>query len=128
MENSLSAVIENEVELMRHVQTLVRDLISRPSFSPCLAFRTVDRYRVGQVDCVSLGAFLRSNGYNPSEMELLAIIRRIDTNGNATINERELTDFLRASEEWPQASRAYPATTIPVPKQVKFEDSSHKPH
>jgi len=38
---------------------------------------------------------LRQLGHFSSELELLAIIRRIDTNGNATITFEEFGEFLK---------------------------------
>lgn len=47
------------------------------------------------ITSVNLGAFLRQNGHFASEMELLAIVRRIDTDGNATIDFTEFAEFVR---------------------------------
>lgn len=59
------------------------------------SFRSIDKFNKGYVDSVNLGAFLRQLGHFSSELELLAIIRRIDTNGDATITFEELSDFLK---------------------------------
>jgi Ca2+-binding EF-hand superfamily protein len=83
---TLTSLIEKEVELIRHVKTLKRDIMSRADFSVESAYRSIDRYNVRTIDSVSLSAFLRNNGFNPNELELLAIIRRLDTEGNATIS------------------------------------------
>jgi len=42
-----------------------------------------------------MGTFLRAQGHFASEMELTAIVRRIDQNGDATISDSEFADFLR---------------------------------
>jgi len=55
----------------------------------------VDRYNIGRIDSVNLSTFLRANGYNPAELELLAIIRRIDTDGDACLDFNEFSEFLR---------------------------------
>lgn len=47
------------------------------------SFRSVDRLNSGLISTVNLGAFLRDNGHFATEAELLAIIRRIDTDGDA---------------------------------------------
>ena len=60
------------------------------------AFRSVDRYNVGRVDTVNLATFLRSHGHNAAEIELLAIIRRIDTDGDACLSFGEFADFLKS--------------------------------
>jgi len=55
----------------------------------------MDRQHSAIVDTVNLGAFLGAHGKNMDDMHLLAIIRRIDTNGDATIDLNEWTEFLR---------------------------------
>lgn len=50
------------------------------------------------VDTITMGAFLGSHGKNFNDMDLLAIIRRIDTNGDATIDVAEWAEFLRLKE------------------------------
>ena len=44
---------------------------------------------------MNLGKFFDDNGKNLDDKELLTIIRRLDTNGDATINLGEWTDFLK---------------------------------
>ena len=41
---------------------------------------------------------MKNNGYIATEKELLCIIRRIDTDGDAKLSYSELADFLRAAE------------------------------
>lgn len=49
----------------------------------------------GKIDTANLEAFLKSTGHEPSELELLAIIRRMDADGDATVTFTEWSDFLR---------------------------------
>ena len=42
---------------------------------------------------MNLGQFLRQHGHFANELDLLAIIRRIDTNGTATIDFQEWADY-----------------------------------
>ena len=58
------------------------------------AFRSVDRYNSGKITTVNLGAFLRSLGHYASEMELLAIIRRLDTDGDCEVDFTEFAEFM----------------------------------
>jgi len=44
---------------------------------------------------------LRSHGHYANEIELIAIIRRIDTDGDATIDYSELAEFLRPLHQAP---------------------------
>jgi len=60
------------------------------------AFRSVDKVNSGIITTVNLGAFMRENGHFASETELLAIVRRLDTDGDASVNYSEWCEFLRA--------------------------------
>lgn len=69
----------------------------RFDYSNYAAFRAIDKYNDGYVDSFSLKRFLESNGHYASERELLAIIRRIDTDGDAKLSYEEFSEFLRIS-------------------------------
>jgi len=47
------------------------------------------------MDSVNVGSFLRQNGHYASEMELLAIIRRMDTDGDAILVYSEWAEFIK---------------------------------
>ena len=100
IESALTAVIELEISLQRRLEDLKRDMEYSYDYSASSAFGTVDRYRSGVIDSYNCGTFLRSCGHYASEMELLAIIRRIDTDGDARVNYSEFSEFVR---------RAYPS-------------------
>lgn len=68
---------------------LKRELQTRYDYNPLAAFRSIDRYNIGRIDTVNLGTFLRANGHNAAEIELLAIIRRLDTDGDACLDFNE---------------------------------------
>jgi Ca2+-binding EF-hand superfamily protein len=94
IESSLANLISTEVEQMRLLSSLKNQLNSRGDFSPRAVYRAIDRYNVGNINGLALSSFLRAQGHSPAEMDLLAIIRRIDTEGNATITYKELEEFL----------------------------------
>lgn len=79
------------------MESLKRDLEFGLDYTSMAAFRTVDKYNTGSISTVNMGAFMRENGHYASETELLAIVRRLDTNGDASVTYSELTEFLRAS-------------------------------
>ena len=95
IELALVAVIEGEIDLQRRLEDLKREMELQYDYSPFAAFRSVDRYNSGRIDTVNSGSFLRQQGHYASEMELLAIIRRIDTDGDAIINYTEFAEFVR---------------------------------
>lgn len=95
IELALTSVIEKEIDLQRRLEILKRELEVQYDYSPFAAFRSIDRYNSGRMDTVNAGAFLRQNGHYASEMELLAIIRRIDTDGDACVTYSEFAEFVR---------------------------------
>ena len=58
------------------------------------AFRTVDRYNYGTIDAESLKTFFKLNGKYLSDKESIAIVRRIDTDGDSKISYSEFSDFI----------------------------------
>ena len=125
IEIGITTVIEKEIELQRKLEALKRELEVQYDYSPFAAFRSVDRYNSGLITSVNLGAFLRQNGHFASEMELLAIIRRVDTDGDASVDYNEFAEFVRplvpvevspgrrvVIEEPPRA--LYPPPYVPV--------------
>jgi len=63
--------------------------------SPLNLYRCVDKTHTSVIDTVNLGKFFEDNGKTINDKELLTIIRRLDTNGDATINLSEWTEFLK---------------------------------
>ena len=82
------------------------------------AFRSIDKNASGRVDTVVLGAFLRNQGHFADEMALLAIIRRIDTDGDAIITFEELDEFLRPED--PPTGHDYGPLPEPIPMNVGY--------
>jgi hypothetical protein len=92
---AMVAVIEREINLQRRLETLKRDLEIGLDYSSLAAFRSVDRYNSGNINNANLSAFLRSQSHFASETELVAIIRRIDADGDGDCDITEWSDFLR---------------------------------
>ena len=107
IELSIATVIEKEILLQRKIELLKRDLHNGLDYSAISSFRSVDKYNSGLITTVNLGAFLREQGHFAPEIELLAIIRRIDTDGDAALTLAEFSEFLR-----PLAAVSLP---VPVP-------------
>lgn len=115
IELAMTAVITKEVELARRLFTLKRDLELGLDYSVMAAFRSVDKYNSGSITTVNLGAFMREHGHFASETELLAIVRRLDTDGDASINYSEWTEFLRTPAAPPLPPVPLPPVTRPYP-------------
>merc|ERR1719326_99986 len=108
----MTAVITKEVELARRLSALKRELEVCLDYTTMAAFRSVDKFNSGVITTVNLGAFMRDHGHFASETELLAIVRRLDTDGDASINYGEWTEFLRTPAPVP------PVTLPPAPRPL----------
>lgn len=129
IELAMSAVITKEVELARRLATLKRDLECSYDYSANSAYNTVDKFRTNSVNTVNLGAFLRDMGHFASETELIAIIRRLDTNGDASITYSEWCEFLAAAPGVSLTSTA-PVTTVArtLPDPLPLPSSYYYPY
>lgn len=129
IELAMSAVIAKEVELARRLATLKRDLECSYDYSANSAYSTVDKFRTNSVNTVNLGAFLRDMGHFASETELIAIIRRLDTNGDASITYSEWCEFLAAAPGVSLTSSA-PVTTVvrTLPDPLPLPSSYYYPY
>ena len=97
IERALLDILEKEVDLMRRLDILKRDLEFRYDYSSLAAYRSIDRYNDGRINTFNLGTLLRSCGHYASETELLAIVRRIDTDGDAQLSYSEFAEYIRST-------------------------------
>ena len=71
-----------------------------------------------------MGSFLRNQGVFCDEMMLLAIVRRLDTNGDAILTFDELAEFLKPDEP------PSPYNFSPIPEarvSRSYETRGHSP-
>ena len=95
IEHALLDILEKEIDLQRRLRSLIGDLHIRYDYSTLAAYRSIDKYNDGRIDNFNLGSFLRSCGHYAAERELIAIIRRIDTDGDSRLSYAEFSEFLR---------------------------------
>ena len=88
------------------------------------AFRSVDRYNTGRINTVNLGSFLRQNGHYASEMELVAIVRRIDADGDANLDYNEWADFLKPAFPGSTPRPPSPRASSPMRSSSPLKSSS----
>ena len=93
MELELCSILYSEIHLLRRLLALKEELSYRYDYSSYSAFRTIDRYNEGFITVGNLCQFFRNNYRSISEKEALAVIRRIDTDGDAKISYDEFTQF-----------------------------------
>lgn len=62
-----------------------------PDWNTRAAFNLLDSQRQGFINHFNLYGFLKQNGFDASDEELIAIIRRIEGQGNGTVEFEEFT-------------------------------------
>lgn len=93
MEMGLVRLLQHEVDFIRRMNALVKSLEARPDYTPFAAFRTIDRYQEGHINISNLQEFFRAFGNYLVEQEIFAVIRRVDTDGDARLSFEEFADF-----------------------------------
>ncbi|MFS8159537.1 MAG: EF-hand domain-containing protein [Candidatus Roizmanbacteria bacterium] len=78
-----------EANLQLKIENLKRTLESAYDFTVQACFKSVDDWNYGYIDKANLKRFLRQMGYVSSKMEVVSIIRRFDTDGDAKVNLNE---------------------------------------
>jgi len=86
-------LLQEEIDFIRRMHTLSAQLTAQVDFSAYAAFRSVDRYDEGSITTSNLQDFFRQFGNYLVEQEIFAIIRRIDTDGDARLCFEEFADF-----------------------------------
>lgn len=114
IEEGIVTILVKEVELERRLEMLKRDLYVGLDYSVMAAFRSIDRANTGSITTVNLGGFMRDHGHFASETELLAIVRRLDTDGDACISYSEWLEFLRNPPAEP--------LPLPIPAPVRLPE------
>ena len=77
-------------------ESFKRTLEQSYDFSVQLAFKAIDDWNFNQIDFKNLRRFLRNVGYLASKQELIAIIRRIDTDGDSKLKIDEFSEGIRS--------------------------------
>jgi Ca2+-binding EF-hand superfamily protein len=65
-----------------------------------MAFLEIDDWGYGYIDQKNLKNFLRKHGYLANESELMAIIRRMDLDGDARIGKEEFIQGLMPDQPY----------------------------
>jgi hypothetical protein len=108
-ERALTNLLMREVKLQMKAENLKRCLEQSYDFSVQGAFKVIDDWNYKYIDENNLKRFLRNVGYLASKQELVAIIRRIDLDGDAKINLDEFNEGVRS-----QFSLTSPHTSKPT--------------
>ena len=89
----LASLFKREIDLIRMKNQILEDLDSISQCSPLDLFNLVDTTGKTYLDHLNLKEFVLSNGHYTTDDELIAIIRRIDTDGDSKINYSDFIQF-----------------------------------
>ena len=93
IELGLKNIVQHEVDFIKRMERLIEELECQPDYTPQAAFKCLDKFGTGKIVEQDLSQFLRDMGARLIDREIFAIIRRIDTDGDAKIAFDEFTDF-----------------------------------
>ena len=88
----------SEIELFRRTEELRKDLQRRHDFSTYSCFKAIDDLNEGDLNVDNLSAFMKNNGYYPTEDEVVSIVRRLDTDADCKINYAEFCEAIKTQE------------------------------
>jgi EF-hand domain pair len=97
LEDSLTALIESEIQFHLNLESLRKELEYSYDFSTSRIFKAIDESRLGFINESNLRIFLKKMGHQPLKAELLAILRRFDLNGDSKISYSEFKEAVRSS-------------------------------
>lgn len=104
VESELAILLYKEIVFARQLDKIRMKLQAHKAFEPAAAFQVVDDWNYGYIDQTNLKNFLRKHGHVTSDADLLAVIRRIDLDGDARINEQEFSYSLKLEQPFSKAN------------------------
>lgn len=95
MEDALTALLESEISYHLTLEQLKKELENCFDFNVRRAFKAIDEQRYNYLNEGSIRMFLRRMGHKVLKPELVAIIRRMDLDGDGKISFAEFNEALR---------------------------------
>ncbi len=105
-------LFEREINYHVRLEKIKRELSIRYDWSARAAFETIDSLRDYTLNHRNIQTFLRLNGFVATDSEVIAIIRRLDSDGDNRVMLDEFTEALR------------PAIPAPVPSYTPAASST----
>lgn len=96
VEKAMTNLLIKEVKFQMKAESLKRTLEQSYDFQIQVAFKAIDDWNYNYIDFKNLRRFLRNVGYLASKQELIAIIRRIDTDGDSKLKIDEFNEGIRS--------------------------------
>lgn len=95
LEKEVTNLFEREINYHVRLEKLKRELNIRYDWSARAAFETIDSLRDYTLNHRNIQTFLRLNGFIATDSEVIAIIRRLDSDGDNKVGLDEFADAVR---------------------------------
>ncbi len=120
LEKEVTSLFEREVNYHVRLEKLKRELNLRYDWTARAAFETIDSLRDYTLNHRNIQSFLRLNGFIATDSEVIAIIRRLDSDGDNKVTLDEFADAVRPAVPIPSP---VPATTSSAFEETKRASS-----
>lgn len=94
VERELAFLFESEIEYHVQVEQAKRELTARYDWSCMQAFETVDRHREKYLTYQNVHDFCRQNDFRASELDIVAVIRRMDMDADQRVSFDEFSKMM----------------------------------
>jgi Ca2+-binding EF-hand superfamily protein len=85
VERELAFLLESEIDYHVCIERAKQDLTARYDWSCMQAFETVDKHRERFLGYQNVQDFCRQNGFNATELDIVAVIRRMDIDADQRV-------------------------------------------
>ena len=130
VERDITNLLLAEIELHNKSEKLKQELESQPDFSGEAVFRAIDDWGYGFVDQSNIKGFLRNFKHVASDEECVAIVRRLDLDGDAKLNMDEFVMGVLAQEPFSKMiirdKQAKAEEKARIKKQNKIDEKKGK--
>jgi Ca2+-binding EF-hand superfamily protein len=110
LEREVVQLFEREINYHVRLEKIKRELSLRYDWSARAAFETIDSLRDYTLNHRNIQTFLRLNGFVATDAEVIAVIRRLDADGDNRVMLEEFAEAVR-----PAIPSPIPATTVTSP-------------
>jgi len=100
VEDALTTLFEKEIAFNRVSEEFKQTMECNKQFSYSKAFLEIDDWSYGFIDKKNLKSFLRKHGFLAKTKDVMAIIRRMDLDGDARLSLEEFVQALKPVEPY----------------------------
>jgi Ca2+-binding EF-hand superfamily protein len=99
IEHALADIFAKELALNQNLEIIKNKLRQKYDYSTQSVFKAIDGRNQNYIGMYSLAEFLGKAGFRATERESVAILRRLDVEGNGKITFANLAEFLADGQE-----------------------------